>query len=132
MARSKAPRQRAPRRRWPLSEKRRIIELALRKGASMCAVAREQDVHPNSVRQWMALYQSGKLGTQPRPRARASSATFLPVQIAATVRSAQNVGDRGWGPSVVQIILPSGVTVRIESAELDAEVVGALLAQLQR
>ena len=42
----------SPRRRHSLSEKRRrIVELALREGSSIDAIAREQGVHPNSLRQ---------------------------------------------------------------------------------
>ncbi|HEY9084924.1 MAG TPA: transposase [Candidatus Tyrphobacter sp.] len=72
---SKAPKQRAPRRRWPIAEKRRIVELTLRDGASIRAVAREQGVHPTSLCHWKVLYRAGKLNAQlppaPRDRARA-------------------------------------------------------------
>jgi transposase-like protein len=130
---AQTPQQRAPRGRRPIVEKRRIVELTLRKGASIRAVAREHGVHPNSVRQWKALYRSGKLGTQtPARRARASSATFLPVRLVAAARPPQSIGDRVCGPSVVHITLLSGVTVRIESGALDAEMVCTLVAQLQR
>jgi transposase-like protein len=129
---AQTPQQRAPRCHRPISEKRRIVELTLREGASIRAVAREHDVHPNSVRQWKALYRSGKLGTQtPAPRARASSATFLPVSVVAAARPPQH-GDGVCGTSVVHIALLSGATVRIESGALDAGMICALVAQLQR
>jgi transposase-like protein len=64
MAARKAPEQRAPRRRWPLAEKRRIVELTLGEGASLLAVAREHGVHPNSLGRWKALYRAGKLDAQ--------------------------------------------------------------------
>ena len=77
---SKAPKQRSPRRRWPIADKRRIVELTLREGVSTRAIAREEGVNPTSLCHWKALYQAGKLDTQPpRARARASSAAFLPV-----------------------------------------------------
>jgi transposase-like protein len=53
MAAPKAPKPRAPRRRWPAAEKRRIVELTLRAGVSVLAIAREHGVHPNSLHQWM-------------------------------------------------------------------------------
>jgi transposase-like protein len=49
MAATPAPKQRAPRRSWPSAEKRRIVELTLREGASLLAIAREHGVHPNSL-----------------------------------------------------------------------------------
>jgi hypothetical protein len=43
MAAAKAPKQSAPRRRWPAAEMRRIVELTLRAGASIGAIARTED-----------------------------------------------------------------------------------------
>jgi transposase-like protein len=135
MGESRAQKQRPPRRRWPISEKRRIVELTLREGASTRAIAREQGVHPTSLSHWKALYRSGKLNAQfpqaPRVRARAPRATFLPVTVAPAVQTLQ----RDWGldgPSIVQITLPSGATLRIETGVLDAAIVCGLIAQLQR
>jgi transposase-like protein len=58
MAATKAPTQRAPRRHWPPAEKRRIVELTLRAGVSVRAIAREHGVHPTSLHHWTALYRS--------------------------------------------------------------------------
>ncbi|MHB8590203.1 MAG: transposase [Candidatus Dormibacteraceae bacterium] len=84
---SEAPKQRAPRSRWPICEKRHIVELALREGASIGPIAREQGVHPSSLCHWKALYRAGKMNAQlhlvSRARARASSTRFLPVTIAS-------------------------------------------------
>ena len=38
MAAAKAPKPRAPRRRWPFAEKRRIVGLTLRAGVSIRAI----------------------------------------------------------------------------------------------
>jgi transposase-like protein len=135
MAGSRAPKQRPPRRRWPISEKRRIVELTLREGLSTRAIAREQGVHPTSLSHWKALYRAGKLNARlpesARTRARASRATFLPVTIAPVIEAPQrNLG--AGGASIVQITLPSGATLRIETGELDAGIVCGLIAQLQR
>lgn len=132
MVTSKGAQQHARRRRWPLIEKRRIVELTLREGASMRAIAHEVGVHPTSLCHWKALYRAGKLDAQSaRVRARASSATFLPVTITSAANAPQLACDSG-GASIVQISLPSGATVRIEAAVLEARVVCALIAQLQR
>jgi transposase-like protein len=132
MTGSKPKKQREARRRWPIADKRRIVELTLREGVSTRAIAREEGVNPTSLCHWKALYQAGKLDAQPpRARARASSAAFLPVTIASAPELRQQTWDAG-GPSIVQLTLPSGATLRIEMGVLDTGVLCALLAQLQQ
>ena len=137
MAASHASNQRTPRRRLPLSERRRIVELTLREGASIRAIAREHGVNRNSLYQWRALYRAGKLTAQSPSRARAcaSSATFLPVTIAPAVRPTRSsalYGPGACGNSVVQLMLGSGATLRIETGALDAGLICALVAELRR
>jgi transposase len=130
-----AAKQPAARRRWTVTEKRGIVELTLRPGASMSAIARERGVHPSSLSHWKALYRSGKLNAQPvpRPRSAAPSATFLPVTLAAAVPAPQPA-PRGQtsGSSVVQLILASGATLRVETNMLDAELLRTLVAEMRR
>lgn len=135
MAASNAPNQRSPRRRLPFAEKRRIVELTLREGASVRAIAREQGVNRNSLYQWQALYRAGKLTAEPTPRTRtvASSATFLPVTIAPVADTRRRVADSGVrGCSIVQLMLASGATLQIETSALDAGLICALVAELRR
>ena len=63
-----APHQGASRRLWPVFEKRRIVELTMREGASIRAIAREHGVHPTSLSHWRRRYRAGTLGTQCRRR----------------------------------------------------------------
>ena len=139
MAAAKSPTQRAPRRHLPPAEKRRIVELTLVEGASVVAIAHEHGVHPNSLGQWKALYRAGKLDAPVKPTARvagpAASATFVPVSVAPEVRKPQAVtrSDAAVGRSgIVQLVLASGATLRIETTALDAALVCALVAELQR
>jgi transposase-like protein len=137
MSESKTPKERSLRRRWPISEKRRIVELTLREGVSLRSIAREHGVHPTSLWHWKALYRDGKLSARvpltPHARGHASSAVFLPVTIASVVPESQVAGDCGlYGASIVQVTLPSGAMLRIETGVLDAGVLCALMAQLQR
>jgi transposase-like protein len=137
MAAAKAPKQRAPYRRWPLAEKRRIVELTLAPGASTRAIAREQGVHPNSLCQWKALYRAGKLDAPAqsvsRARASAAIARFVPVSIAPAVgRPAARLKAHAGRSGVVQLVLGSGDTLRIETGALDAALVCALVAELRR
>ncbi len=137
MAATRVPSSRAPRERWPLAEKRRIVELTLRAGVSVRTIAFEQGVHPTSLSHWRTLYRAGKLDVQSTPRGRGSraSATFLPVSIVPAVRGPQPAPRPvagACGGSVVQLMLASGATLRIETGALDAALVCALVAELRR
>ena len=135
MAATPAPTQRAPRRSWPPAEKRRIVELTLREGASLLAIAHEHGVHPNSLGQWKALYRAGKLDAPARPKPRVADAAFVPVSVLPEVRSPQPAtrSDATAGRSgIVQVVLASGATLRIETGALDAALLCALVAELQR
>ena len=134
MAAAKSP-QRRPRRHLPPAEKRRIVELTLVEGASVVAIAHEHGVHPNSLGQWKALYRAGKLDVPARVAGPAASATFVPVSLAPDLRRPQpdTRSDAAVGRSgIVQLVLASGATLRIETSALDAALVCALVAELQR
>ncbi len=121
-----------PRRRHSLSEKRRVVELALREGSSFDATAREHGVHPNSLARWKALYRAGKLDPASALAPRtvgATSGTFVPVTITPGAQLARDLAEAS---SIVQITLSCGSTLRIESGALDGELICALVAQLQR
>jgi len=150
MAAAKAPKQSAPRRRWPAAEKRRIVELTLRAGVSIGAIAREHGLNPSSLSHWKTLYRAGRLDAQAQSSSRAhaapANATFVPVSLVRAVRTPQPA-TRGLGPdprparrlsadaggsAVVQLVFGSGVTLRIETDALDAALVCALVAELHR
>lgn len=60
---------RQTRRRWPLEQKRRIVEATFAAGVSIAQVAREHGVNANQLHSWRRLYQAafpGKLCTQHR------------------------------------------------------------------
>ena len=132
---SKSPHRRGSHRRVPLAEKRRIVELTLHAGASVLMIAHEQGVSRTSLYQWQVLYRAGKLNAEPTAHARsvASSATFLPVTIAAAAHAPHSSSSAPSSAlSVVQLTLASGATLRIESDALDAALLCALVAALQR
>jgi transposase len=138
MAETNAPKQRAPRRRWALAQKRRIVELTLHAGASVAAIAREHGVNPNNLRQWQTLYRTGKYDAQvttSRAAGPTTSATFVPVNVVHPVRRSQPATrshSQAGGRGVVQLVLANGATLRIETGALDAALVCALVAELQR
>lgn len=135
MAASKALNQRSPRRHFPPSEKRRIVELTLREGASVRTIAREQGVNHTSLYQWQALYRAGKLGADLARRGRASapSTAFVPVSVLPVAAAPRRAVDSdAGGCSVVQLTLASGATLRIETAALDPALICALVAEAKR
>lgn len=142
MSVSEASRHAARGRRWPTVEKRRIVELTLRKGASISEIALAHGIHAMSLSHWRSLYRAGKLtGESPQKHACGSvtSANFLPVTIAAeperntrsprsTVSSTVSMQMRER--NTVYLSLPSGATIRFETDALDVAFVRALLAEL--
>jgi transposase len=139
MAATQSLKQRAPRRSWPLAEKRRIVELTLRVGTSVPAIAREHGVRPNSLHRWRALYRIGKLDAPvppaPRIAGAATSAMFVPVSLVSELRTPQPAArpDAAAGRiGIVQLVLASGATLRIETGALDASLLCALVAELRR
>ena len=139
MAATKESNSRTPRRQWPPAEKRRIVELTLRPGASVLAVAREHDVNPNSLYRWKRHYRGGKHDVSVKPMTRvagpATSATFVPVSLVPAIRSPQPAAHPDAAASrsgIVQLVLASGATLRIETGALDSALVCALVAELRR
>lgn len=55
------------RRRWPLAEKRRIVEETLERGASVAVVARRHAVNANQLFKWRGEYARGALGAAKVP-----------------------------------------------------------------
>lgn len=63
------------RRRWPVEQKRRIVEATLAPGASIAQVAREHGVNANQLHAWRRLHERGCLGDGN------TTATLLPVRL---------------------------------------------------
>ena len=126
-----------PRRHWPPAEKRRIVELTHVDGASTRAIALEHGVHPTSLSHWKRLYRAGTLDAKRPARIRpaAPSATFLPVSVAAigdaSGRSTPRYETHARS-SVVQLMLASGATLRVQTDRVDATLLCALVAELRR
>lgn len=139
MAATESPTQRVPRSRWPAAEKRRIVELAQRPGASVPAIAREHNVNPNCLYRWMRLYRARKLDAQvkaaPRVASLGASARFVPVNVVRAMRSPHPAAQPDAAAArsgIVQLVLASGATLRIETGALDTALVCAIVAELRR
>ena len=71
------------RQRRSIAEKRSIVELALRPGASIARIAREHGVNANMVHYWRKLYREGRLG-----QGKAEGVHLLPVTLSEAVPTA--------------------------------------------
>jgi len=130
MAAAKGPRPQISHRRWPFAEKRRLVELTLRPGASARAIAEEYGVHQNTLGIWKRAYRAGELdakGAKTRVGAE-ERALFVPVSVATTPRKRSDAVYN----AVVEVVFASGATLRIESGALDTGLVCALVAELRR
>src|SRR6476646_6193871 len=88
------------RRRWSSSEKASIVGESLRPGASVTAVARRHDVHPNLLHHWRRQARRALDGGQ--------GLKFLPVAVTPAGRP----GSKAEGS--IEIELAGSVRVRVD------------------
>jgi transposase len=62
------------RRRWPIEEKRRIVQEMLEPGASVARTAQQHAVNANQIFKWRKQYREGRLGSS-------TSSRLLPVKV---------------------------------------------------
>ena len=97
-------------RRWrSVSEKRLIVELTLKPGASVAEVAREHDVNANQVFKWRRAFERGELAE--------SSTALIPVTVK---RANASSGDAEEVPQAscrgaIHIELPGRAAISVES-----------------
>ena len=139
MAEPTLPNRRKPRRRWAPAEKRRLVELTLHAGTSVAAIAREHGVNRTNLRQWQSLYRAGKLDLHGKSASvvagPTTSSPFVPVNVVRPVRRSPmnaRTASQISGGIVIQLVLATGATLRIETGALDAALVCSLVAELQR
>ena len=123
------------RQRRSIAEKRRIVELAMRPGASIARIAREHGVNANMVHYWRKLYRESRLGQN-----KADSVHLLPVAVSEAVPSL--VAQPAMPPSApaaaasastagaIYIEFPK-IHLRVESGA-DAALLRVVLETLQR
>ena len=75
--------ERRPRRRHPLSEKRRIVELTFQPGVSVAQIAQVHGVNANQVFKWRRSFERGEL-----TELSSGSTALLPVTVSAPSESA--------------------------------------------
>src|SRR5258707_14394953 len=103
--------------RWASPEKAIIVEESLRPGASVTAVARRHDVHPNLLHHWRRQAKRALEGDR--------GLKFLPVAVTASARP----GSPAAGS--IEIELDGSVRVRVDAA-VDEAALGRVLRALRR
>ena len=125
------------RKRWALSEKRRIVELTLAAGASVAQVAQAEGVNANQVFQWRRAYQNGDLPA-------GGSTALLPVVIGAEpaavaqiepapeiVQAAATEAYAGQPSGAIHIELPGRAAISVERGA-DRALLRTILESLSR
>jgi transposase-like protein len=121
----------ATRRRWPVEEKRRIVEETLRPNTTVAAVAKLHGVNPNAVHGWRRKYRDGKLGHSRK----AAGVKVVSPALASDFQSASGP----WAPNlaingasaldVFEMQRPDGTQVKV-SGELAREALRQMLATI--
>ena len=96
------------RRRWTSEQKAQIVEETLVEGASIAAVARGHDIHPNLLHGWRRQLRNGVLsGTS------AGAVRFVPVTVGRE-RAVSRAPRRAFelGPAI-EIVLRNGRMLRV-------------------
>ena len=75
-----APMPSTPKRIWSIAEKRRVVELTMRKGVSVRSIAKQHQIHPPILSTWRTLYRTGKLVDNANDKKSIREA-FLPINI---------------------------------------------------
>jgi transposase len=95
------------RRRWPVGEKRRIVEQTLKPGASVARVALEHGINANQVFSWRRQYLQGLLSQR-----NTEPVQLLPVHVSEAQASKVNRWDRrqvtAAGAGTIQVEFPKG------------------------
>jgi transposase len=115
------------RRRYALSEKRRIVELTFRPGASVAQVARENSVNANQLFGWRRAFERGEL-VEP------GSTALLPVSVSAACTSPiSKVGLEEQSPASgsIHIEIPGRALISVESGA-DAALLRLILEGLRK
>jgi len=126
------------RRRWSVAQKREIAAESLEPGVSPITVARRHGISSGQLYTWRRQLLEGSLGATAQPVARFARAEVMamPVQPALGVAA-----DGGREPGVsapssssrpdglIEIVLPSGVSVRVDR-RVDSDALRRVLSAL--
>jgi transposase len=113
-------------RRWrSISEKRQIVQLTLKPGASVAEVARAHGVNANQVFKWRRAFERGELSE--------SCAALIPVTISSGSDSPSDADEVPQTSSggAIHIELPGRAMISVESGA-DPSLVRSILESLRK
>jgi transposase len=113
------------RRRWTSAEKARIVEESLAPEASVIAVARRYDIHPNLLHLWRRQARTGNLALVGADDAPAGAVQFAAVAVTAEERGSAAAS------SMIEIEFADGTRLRI-TGSAEAATVSALMKALSK
>jgi transposase len=117
-------------------EKRRIVELTFRPGASVAKVAQAEGVNSHQVFDWRRAYLKGKLEPKGHKSAALLPVVFPPADASAVTVDAAVIEKSSIKPmaampgGAIHIELPERVKIRVESGA-DAALLRAVLESLR-
>jgi len=117
-----------PRRRWSLTDKRRIVAETVARGASVSAVARRYGVHASQLFAWRKAAREGLLSDAPGLVDDDGAPDFVPVVIAA---GPTLPAPAPTGAGRIEIVL-AGERRVIVDATVDAAALARVLGVLER
>jgi len=115
-------------RRWrSVSEKRQIVQLTLKPGASVAEVARAHGVNANQVFKWRRAFERGELF---------EPCALLPVSVAtpgelASETPSRSAEEQATSGGTIHVELPGGVMIWVESGS-DPVLLRSILESLRR
>jgi transposase len=107
-----------------ISEKLKIVQLALKPGASVAEVARAHGVNANQVFKWRRAFERGELSE--------SSVALVPVTV--DIRRDESIeieGASSPATGAIHIELPGRATISVESGA-DSSLVRSILESLRK
>jgi len=121
--------ERRARRFRSVAEKRQIVQLSMKSGASVAEVARAHGLNANQVFKWRRAFDRGEL-----VEAGAASTALLPVTVTTPVEAEIREPARHQQPAVtgsIRIEFPGRATISVESGA-DATLLRAILESLRK
>ncbi len=124
------------RRRWSVEQKREIATESLEPGISPITVARRYGISSGLLYTWRRHLLEGSLGITRQPAAKFARVEVMamptdPAPIPPAVQPAAVSGPMHHPDGMIEIALPSGVSVRVD-AQVDSGALRRVLAALAR
>jgi transposase-like protein len=113
-------------RRWPVEEKRRLVELTRQAGVSVQSISKKYNLDSSTLSSWRTLYRKGLLEISSQTvSTEVGPSEFLPVMIHREPKTTNLSG------IIVTMNITNEITLTIEAMSLDYLGLGQLLASVR-